>query len=347
MNTMRSFGSDNNSGVHPLILAAISEANINHAIGYGSDPWTEKAQQEIKLQFGENASAFFVFNGTGANVVSINACTRSFHSVICTDAAHIVCDECGAPSKASGCLFLPIQTPDGKLTPELIRPKLQGFGDQHHSQPKLVYISQCTEWGTVYTPEEIKAIADLIHPYGMYLHMDGARIHNAAAALGKTLKEITVDCGVDILSFGGTKNGMMMGEAVISFRPELTADLRFHRKQAAQLFSKMRYASCQFIPYLHDNLWLTNASHANKMAQILREGLLATGCCSLVQSPDANILLVKMSAAVSAKLLEKHFFYIWDEVNEIVRFVTSWDTTEDDIQSFLKDLNDSLSELNV
>ena len=337
---MRSFGSDNNSGVHPGIMEAIAAANSDHAPGYGSDPWTDKAIATIKSVFGESADPFFVFNGTGANTIAITACTHSYHSVIAAESAHIVCDECGAPAKASGCFTVVLPAEDGKLTPELIKRKLTGFGDAHHSQPKVVYISQCTEFGTVYTPQEIRAIADLVHTHDMYLLMDGARIHNAAAALGLSLKEITVDCGVDILSLGGTKNGMMMGEAVISFRPEITKRLPFVRKQSAQLYSKMRYASAQFVPYLEKQIWLTNAQHANRMAKLLAEELSKFGQFELVMPMDANILFVKMSKTIADQMLERHFFYVWDEKEEIVRFVTSWDTTEEDIRMFIDDLKE-------
>lgn len=335
---MRSFGSDNNSGVHPDIMDAIIAANQDHAPGYGSDPWTEKAIKAIRSVFGQDADPFFVFNGTGANTIAITASTHSFNSVIAAESAHIVCDECGAPAKASGCSMFVLPTKDGKLTPELILPKLTGFGDVHHSQPKVVYISQCTEFGTVYTPGEIRAIADLIHAYDMYLIMDGARIHNAAAATGLSLKELTIDCGVDILSLGGTKNGMMMGEVVISFRPEISKRLGFVRKQSAQLFSKMRYASAQFIPYFEKKIWLTNAQHANRMAVLLANKLREAGQLDLAMPMEANILFVKMSKHISDRMIKKHFFYVWDEKEEIVRFVTSWDTTETDIRIFIDDL---------
>ncbi|MDL2222130.1 aminotransferase class V-fold PLP-dependent enzyme, partial [Parabacteroides sp. OttesenSCG-928-N08] len=228
---MRSFASDNNSGVHPAILEAIIKANEHHAVGYGDDPWTAAAAASIKKLFGDEAEPFFLFNGTGANSVAIQAVTLPFHSILCATTAHIYVDECGAPAKMSGCSVTAIPTVDGKLTPDLIRPHLHNFGVCHHAQPKVVYISQVSELGTVYTIEEVKAIADLIHPYNMYLHMDGARLANACAYLNCTMKQLTVDAGVDILSFGGTKNGMMMGEAVISFRSEIVENLPYYRKQ--------------------------------------------------------------------------------------------------------------------
>jgi len=227
---MRSFASDNNSGVHPLVMEALNRANQNHAVGYGDDPWTEEAVQKIREAFTPDCEPLFVFNGTGSNVVALQLCTSPYNSILCAETAHIYVDECGAPVRMTGCQIRPILTPDGKLTPELLRPYLCNFGEQHHSQPGVVYISQCTELGTVYKPEEIRALADMIHPYGMFLHMDGARLANACVALEKSFREMTVDCGVDVLSFGGTKNGLMMGECVVIFNPALKDKARFVRK---------------------------------------------------------------------------------------------------------------------
>ena len=239
---MRSFASDNNSGVHPLVMEALNRANIDHSLGYGDDKWTEEAVAKIKETFTPNCVPLFVFNGTGSNVVALQLMTRPYHSIFCAETAHIYVDECGSPVKMTGCQIRPIATPDGKLTPKLMQPYLHGFGDQHHSQPRALYISQCTELGTIYTPEELKRLTDFAHLNGMYVHMDGARIANACAALNLSLKELTVDCGVDILSFGGTKNGLMMGECVIVFNKDLQPEARFIRKQSAQLASKMRYS---------------------------------------------------------------------------------------------------------
>ena len=227
---MRSFASDNNSGVHPLVMEALNRANIDHSLGYGDDKWTEEAVAKIKETFTPNCVPLFVFNGTGSNVVALQLMTRPYHSIFCAETAHIYVDECGSPVKMTGCQIRPIATPDGKLTPELMQPYLHGFGDQHHSQPRALYISQCTELGTIYTPEELKRLTDFAHLNGMYVHMDGARIANACAALNLSLKELTVDCGVDILSFGGTKNGLMMGECVIVFNKDLQSEARFIRK---------------------------------------------------------------------------------------------------------------------
>jgi len=331
---MRSFASDNNSGVHPSVIEAILKANADHAIGYGDDPWTTNATEKIKQVFGKEASPFFVFNGTGANSVALQAVTRSFNSIICAETAHIYVDECGAPGRMTGCTLIAIPTSDGKLTPELIKPHLQHFGVCHHSQPKAVYISQVSELGTVYTIEEVKAIADLLHSHNMYLHMDGARLANACACLNCNMKQLTVDAGVDILSFGGTKNGMMMGEAVISFRPEISEYLQFYRKQSAQLASKLRYLSAQFIPYLENNLWLENAMKANISAIKLKEILSSYPQIQFTQKVESNQLFFTIPSDALKRLQEKYFFYMWNEANNEARLVTSWDTSGQDIAEF-------------
>lgn len=341
---MRSFASDNNSGVHPLVMKEISDANIDHARGYGDDPWSESAKNKICEIFGPNAAPFFVFNGTGANSVALQAVTRPFNSIICAETAHIFVDECGAPAKMTGSAVVSIPTEDGKLTPQLILPHLTNFGVCHHSQAKVVYISQVSELGTIYTQSEIKAISTLLHSHNIYLHMDGARISNACAQLGCTLKEISIDCGVDILSFGGTKNGMMMGEAVISFRPEITENMEYIRKQSAQLSSKLRYLSAQFIPYLENNLWLNNALNANKMAQKLATILSRYPQINFTQKVESNQLFFTMPRTLIEKLQQHYYFYVWNESKDEVRLVTSWDTTEEDINNFETTLNDLLSE---
>lgn len=337
---MRSFASDNNSGVHPFVMEAVIKANEDHAIGYGDDPWTSAAVAKIKSIFGEEASPFFVFNGTGANSVALQAVTRPFNSILCAETAHINVDECGAPARMTGCAVVTIPTTDGKLTPELIKPRLHNFGVCHHSQPKAVYISQVSELGTVYTVEEVKAIADLLHAHNMYLHMDGARLANACAYLNCSMKQVTVDAGVDILSFGGTKNGMMMGEAVVAFREEVAADIKYYRKQSAQLASKMRYLSAQFIPYL-DGLWLRNAQHANRQARRLAAALARFPQLRLTQPVETNQLFIAMPRTVIARLSERYFFYVWNEAADEVRFVTSWDTTDEDIDALV----DALAEI--
>ncbi len=333
---MKSFGSDNHSGVHPAIMAAIMAANQQHVIAYGDDSFTQQLTKIIKEVFGKQAEPYLVFNGTGANVVSLRACVQPFHSILCADTAHIAVDECGSPEFMTHAALRTIPTPDGKLTPELLLPHLENLGFEHHSQPKVVYISQCTELGTLYTPGEIKLLADFLHGYGMYLHLDGARIANAAVALNKSFKELTVDCGVDIMSFGATKNGLMMGEMVIAFRPELAENLKYIRKQSAQLYSKMRFAACQFLPYLQQGIWKENAEHANEMAQMLRNRIFEAGYDKFTQPTQANIILLQLPQPVIEKLLAQTFFYIWNEHRHEIRLVTSWDTTQEDVEHFME-----------
>ena len=323
-------------------MEAVIKANEDHAIGYGDDPWTAAAVAKIKSIFGGEASPFFVFNGTGANSVALQAVTRPFNSILCAETAHINVDECGAPARMTGCAVVTIPTTDGKLTPELIKPRLHNFGVCHHSQPKAVYISQVSELGTVYTIEEVKAIADLLHAHNMYLHMDGARLANACAYLNCSMKQVTVDAGVDILSFGGTKNGMMMGEAVISFRPEITENLQYYRKQSAQLASKLRYLSAQFIPYLENNLWLENAIKANISAAKLAEVLKQYPQIQFTQKVETNQIFFTIPSEPLKKLLERYFFYMWNEENNEARLVTSWDTTGEDITQFEQDLKEAM-----
>jgi threonine aldolase len=338
---MRSFASDNNSGVHPLVMDALLKANTGHTVGYGDDPYTQAAVNKLKACFGEDAGIFFVFNGTGANSIALQAVTRSFHSILCAQTAHIYVDECGAPARMSGCALTAIPATDGKLSPELIRPYLHNFGVCHHSQPKVVYISQVSELGTIYTVDEIRAIASLLHQHDMYLHVDGARLANACASLNCSMKELTADAGVDILSFGGTKNGMMMGEAVISFRPEITENIAYFRKQSAQLASKMRYLSAQFIPYLENGLWLENARHANRMAARLADILKQYPGIVFTQKPESNQLFFTMPAKAAKQLSEKYFFYYWNEAVTEVRLVTSWDTTDEDLDCLEQTLKET------
>lgn len=339
---MRSFASDNNSGVHPLVMEALNRANQDHAVGYGDDPWTEEAVDKIKEVFTPDCVPLFVFNGTGSNAVALQLCTRSYNSIICAETAHIYVDECGSPARMTGCQIRPVATTDGKLTPDLIRPYLCNFGEQHHSQPGALYISQCTELGTIYQPDEIRALTKLAHRYDMYVHMDGARLANACAALNLSFKELTADCGIDILSFGGTKNGLMLGESVIIFNRALKKEAYFVRKQSAQLASKLRYLSCQFTAYLTDNLWLKNATHANKMAQKLYDGLKEVPGVQFTQKMESNQLFLTMPRMVIDELLKDYFFYFWNKAANEIRFVTSFDTTEKDIEELLQSMKKSL-----
>jgi threonine aldolase len=341
---MRSFGSDNNSGVHPRIMQAIAEANKNHTVAYGNDAWTRCAEDAVRELLGEkDIQPMFVFNGTGANVVALQACVLPFHSIICASTAHIAVDECGAPTKFTGCVLKEIDTPDGKLTPELVRPLLHGFGFEHHSQPKVIAISQTTELGTAYTPEELKALADLAHEHDTYLFVDGTRMANACDYLGVSLREMTVDCGVDIFTLGGTKNGLMMGEAIVPLRKELAENLKYYRKQATQLYSKMRFISAQFIPYLKEGIWLDNARHSNAAAQRLAAEMREIGV-GLTQKVESNQLFFILPKEITDKLLERYFFYSWDEERDESRLVCSWDTTDQDIDEFVEYLRGLLAD---
>lgn len=339
---MRSFASDNNSGVHPLVMEALNRANKDHAVGYGDDPWTKEAVCKVKEAFSPDCEPLFVFNGTGSNAIALQIVTRPYNSIICAETAHIYVDECGSPARMTGCQVSPVKTSDGKLTPELVRPYLKNFGEQHHSQPGAIYISQCTELGTVYTRTELKALTALAHEFGLYVHMDGARLANACVALNCTFKEITVDCGIDILSFGGTKNGLMLGESVIVLNPALTKEARFIRKQSAQLASKLRYLSCQFTAYLTDELWKKNATHANAMAKKLYDGLKELPGVRFTQKMESNQLFLSMPRQAIDTLLKSYFFYFWNEAENEIRFVTSFDTTEEDIETLLQAARESL-----
>ncbi len=293
----RGFGSDNHSGISPEILKAIADANTDHALAYGDDEWCARTECLFKEYFGPQAKVYFVFNGTGANVLNIDAMCRSHEAVVCAETAHINVDECGAPQRVVGCRLLTVDTPDGKLTPDLVKTRLHGFGFEHHSQPKAISITQSTELGTLYTLDEIRALADLAHSYNMYLHMDGARLANAAVALACTFKEMTTDLGVDCLSFGGTKNGLLMGESCVILNPALDVDLKYRRKQMTQLCSKMRFMAAQFEAYLTTGLWRRNAEHSNRMAQLLYNEVSTLGV-KVMYPVQVNSVFVQLPAEV-------------------------------------------------
>lgn len=330
----RGFGSDNHSGISPEILQAIADANIEHALAYGDDEWCEHTEQLFREHFGQQAKVYFVFNGTGANVLNIDLMCRSHEAVVCAETAHINVDECGAPQRVVGCRLLTVDTPDGKLTSELVRTRLHGFGFEHHSQPQAISITQSTELGTLYTLDEIRALANLAHSYNMYLHMDGARLANAAVALGCSFKEMTTDCGVDCLSFGGTKNGMLMGESVVVLNPELDEDAKYRRKQMTQLSSKMRFVAAQFQVYLNTGLWQRNAAHSNQMAQLLYKEVSQIEGVRVMYPVQVNSVFAQLPTEVWHALQKEYFFYDWDEANDVVRWMCSFDTTEQDIKDF-------------
>lgn len=335
MSFSKSFASDNYSGIHPEVLDAIVRANSGHVGAYGNDPYTQSAIAKFREQLGPDIEVFFVFNGTGANVTGLKAVTRSYHSIISSSLAHLHVDECGAPEQVIGCKVLTVETEDGKITPAGVKQHLYGFGDQHHSQPRVICITQSTEIGTVYRTEEIKALADLAHAHGMYLHMDGTRLANAAAFLDVPLRALTTDAGVDILSFGGTKNGMMIGEAVIFFNKELAHDFTFIRKQSMQLGSKMRFIAAQFEALLSNDLLLRNARHANRMAQLLAEGIRDIPNVQITNQVEANAVFASVPRETIPLLQEKYFFYVWSEEKSQVRWMASFDTTEEDIAQFV------------
>ena len=331
----RGFASDNNAPVHPRILRAMQQVNTGHVVAYGDDRYTRDALEKMKKIFGKDAEIFFVFIGTAANVLGLSAATQSHHAVICPDTAHIHVDECGAPEKFTGCKLLTVSTPDGKLTPDAIRQHMHGIGFEHHVQPRVISITQVTEMGTVYTPDEIRAIADFAHSNDMVLHMDGARISNAAASLQTDFYSITGGAGVDVLSFGGTKNGMMYGEAVVFFNSRLARDFKYRRKQGMQLASKMRYIAAQFSAFLDDELWKDNASHANRMAMKLYQAVKEIPGIEVTQAVQANAVFARVPAEVIPRLQDSFFFYMWDDTTSEVRWMCSYDTSEQDIARFI------------
>ena len=330
----RGFASDNNSGVHPLVMREIERVNRGHVVGYGDDPFTGRAQEMLKKELGEAAEIFFVFTGTAANVLGLTGVTRSWNSVITAYTAHIEQDECGAPEKFAGFKVLTVDTPDGKLRPGMLAKHMHGFGFEHHSQPGVISLSQATEMGTVYTPEEVKELADDAHKSGLLLHMDGARIANAAVTLGLPFKAFTTDAGVDLLSFGGTKNGMMYGEAVCFLKPDIAPGFKYLRKQGMQLASKMRFIAAQYIAYLTNGLWKECASHSNSMALELEKRLREIHGVTITQKVEANGIFIIMPAVVAERLSKDYFFYPWDPQTSEYRLMTSWDTTMEDIVQF-------------
>ncbi len=335
----KGFGSDNHAGVHPAVIAEIMAANIGHAHAYGDDEWTREATNVIRRRFGGECDVAFVFNGTGANCVSFAATCRPWESVICAESAHINQDECGAPERIGGIKLVPVATTDGKLTPELVKPHLTGFGFEHHSQPRIISVSNVTELGTVYTPDELRALSEMAHEHGMLLHVDGARIANAAVALGCSLAELTSGAGVDVLSLGGTKNGMLAGEAVVLFGDARVDHLAFVRKQSGQLSSKMRFIAAQFTAMFESDLWHECAANANAMASRLAAGAAGTGI-QIAFSAKANEVFAYLSAPRARQLAERFHFYIWDETPDrtgrvLVRWVCSWDTEASEVDELV------------
>jgi threonine aldolase len=336
--SVRGFASDNHAGAHPEVLEAIVAANDGHAGSYGADDWTARAEELFREHFGPEARGFCVFNGSGANVAAIDALTGPHGAVICTDVAHMHVDECGAPERLAGTKLLTVSAEHGKLGPDDLRRWEANRGDEHRVQPRLVSITQATELGTVYTLEETRAITDSAHELGMLVHVDGARLANAAAALDASLAALTTNAGVDAVSFGGTKNGLAVGDAVVFCRPELAAVFSFTRKQMLQLASKMRFISVQFEALLGGDLWLQSARHANAMAVRLAEAAAAVDGVEIRHPVEANAVFARLPRAAIDRLLAElpgeHPFYVWDESADEVRWMCAWDTAPEDVDEF-------------
>jgi len=331
---MKGFASDNNAGAHPDVLAAIAQANDGHATAYGHDPWTARAEELLRAHFGEQARSYLVFNGTAANVLCFRAMCRPWESVVCAAGAHVNVDEGGAPERIAGVKLHALHTPDGKLTPQLVATQLGHEGFEHAVQPRVVSVSQSTELGTRYTPGELADLASFAHDHGMLLHVDGARLANAAAGLGVPLRAIATDVGVDAVSFGGTKNGLVFGEAVVLLRPELADGFAYLRKQTLQLASKGRYLAAQFSALLEDDLWLRCAAHANAMAARLASAVADAPGVRITQAVQANGVFALIPPAATAHLQRDWYFYVWDEPAGEVRWMCSWDTTAGEIDAF-------------
>jgi threonine aldolase len=334
----KSFASDNYSGVHPEIMSALERANHGHAPSYGADDFTKEATSKFKSIFGDNTEVFFVYNGTGANILGLSSITRPFNSILCAELAHINVDESTGPEKFTGCKLIAVPAINGKLTPAHVEARIHRKDDQHHPQAKVISISQATEYGTLYTVEEVRALSAVARKHGLWLHMDGSRISNAAAGLHKAFREFTVDAGVDVLSFGGTKNGMMFGEAVLFFNLELAREVRFIRKQEMQLHSKMRFIGAQFLALLSDELWLRNATHSNRMARLFESQLRQVSGVKITQPVEANSVFAIFPQHVIEPMQKEFFFYIWTERTNEVRLMCSFDTTEEEIGRFTSKL---------
>jgi threonine aldolase len=339
----RGFASDNYAGVHPEVMAAMMAVNEGHEVAYGEDTVTAQLDALMQKHFGPTALSFPVFNGTGANVVALQACTKRWEAVICAETAHINADEGGAPEKMGGLKLWNVPTPDGKLTPEIIDSQMFDIGSVHRAQPGVVSITQTTELGTLYTAAEIKAIADYCHSHNLLLHLDGARISNAAAALDVPFREFTTDAGVDIVSFGATKIGAMAAEAVVVLNPELHDSIAFLRKTSMQLPSKMRFLSAQLVALVEGDLWQRNARHANAMAARLDAGLRELGV-EIPNPTQANAVFPIFTAEQTAKLQELYRFYVWNVATGQVRLMCAWDTTQEDVDGLLRSAASILAE---
>jgi threonine aldolase len=332
----RSFASDNNAGVHPEVLEALARVNQGHVVAYGDDPYTRSAIEKFHEHFGRDVDVFFTFNGTGANVLGLQSLTRPYHAVLCSEYAHIYTDECGAPEKHTGCKLIPLPHHEGKITLDDVRHAYHGIGDQHHVQVRVISITQSTEMGTVYRPGEVRALAKFAHERDMLLHMDGARIANAAVSFGQNLRQATGDLGVDVLSFGGTKNGIIGGEAVVFFNRKFSEDFLYLRKQSMQLASKMRFIAAQFEALLTNDLWRRSAEHANRMARVLEKEVARIPEVKVVWKVEANGVFAQIPRHAIEKIRQHYFFYTWMEDESVVRWMCSFDTTEEDVREFAR-----------
>lgn len=331
----RGFASDNAATVHPRVLESIAAANSGHAFGYGHDPYTAEVERRLAEALGApDASVFFVFNGSGANVLSLRTALRPWEAAIVSGNAHLHTDEVGAPEAIAGVKLLVAETVDGRVTVDGVRRLIERPNDEHAVKPGLLSLTQATELGTLYSLDELRALGELAHGAGLRVHVDGARFANAAAALGVSLPDLVASCGIDLLSFGGTKNGLMVGEAVVAFNPELVPGMLHLRKQTLQLASKMRFIAAQFDALLHDDLWLQNASHANAMAQRLCDAVSDVEGVRVTRRPVANAVFAVIAPEARERLQRDFDFYEWDDVTGEVRWMCSWDTTEADIDEF-------------
>lgn len=341
---IRHFASDNEAGIHPRVLAAIADANVGHAPSYGADAWTTALQDRFCELFGSETRAYPVFNGTAANVLSAAGVIQPHQAVVCASTSHIHFDECGAIERFAGCRVLTLDVPHGKIEPESLRQVPDGHGPPHQSQPRVLSITQATELGTIYTPDEIRQLADLAHERDWLLHMDGARLANAAAALALPLRAVTSDAGVDLLSFGGTKCGLLGGEVVLTMREGLAPHMPYTRKQGLQLASKMRFLSAQFLALLTDELWREMAQHANSMARRLHDEVHDFAGLEIIHPQQSNAVFVRLPAAALARLQSEWRMAMWDVDGCEVRWMASWDTTPEDVDDFVVDIRTALTE---
>ncbi len=336
----RGFASDNAAGIHPAVLDAIVAANAGHAFGYGHDEWTRRVERRFREHFGSQARAYLVWGGTAANVLSLRASCRPWHAAICAAIAHMNVDEAGAPEAIAGVKLLPVVASHGKLTAELVERAIVRVGDEHAVQPRVVSISQSTELGTVYSVEETRALAELAHDRGLLLHVDGARLSNAAAALGVSLRAISTDAGVDLLSFGGTKNGLLGAEAVVLLADHVGDGFQYLRKQSLQLASKMRFLAAQLDALLSDDLWLELASRANAMASRLAAAVGDLPGVTITHPVESNAVFARVPRDAIRPLLDRFQFYVWDEHAAEVRWMCSWDTSEDDVDALARSVEE-------